>query len=91
MPSGAVSPAWAANAPTVVGLSPESDTHVHALRTEVVERLGRVFAQVLLQDHNRCYFAGVRQLIVHDSRIRADERDDAGSATREATHPLQQS
>ena len=68
-----------------------NDTHVHALRTEVVERLGRVFAQILLQDHNRGNLAGLRQLIVHDSRIRADKCDDAGSATREATHPLQQS
>ena len=64
---------------------------MHALRTEVVERLSRVFAQILLQDHNRGNLAGLRQLIVHDSRICADKCDDAGSTTREATHPLQQS
>ena len=63
---------------------------MHALRTEVVQGLGGVLSQVLLKNHDRGDLARRRKLVVGDHRVRVDECDDAGAATGEATHLLQQ-
>ena len=63
---------------------------MHALGAEVVERLGRVGSQVLLEHDERGHFPVRGQLIVKDCLIGAHEGNHTRSLLCDGTHPGQQ-
>ena len=65
---------------------PRNDANVHALRTEVVESIGCVGAQVLLKDDEGSHRALRGQLIVHHGLVGVNEGDDARTIRRGDSH-----
>ena len=59
---------------------------MHILGTEVVESLGRVGAQILLEDHKRGNRTAHGKLVVRHSLIGVDEGHHAGAFLRDAPH-----
>ena len=59
---------------------------MHILGAEVVERLGRVGAQVLLEDHEGCNTTTCGKLVIDHSLVGVDEGHHAGTFLRDAAH-----
>ena len=76
-------PTRAATAPTVRGLSPETTLHAHALLGEVPERVGRVGADLLLEQHERGRLERVGQLLAVERRLGAREQQHPPALGRE--------
>ena len=63
---------------------------MHSLRTEVVQRLGRILTQVLLQNHEGGHRPTCGQLVVDHGLVSTHQRHDAGALRGNGAHPLQE-